>query len=290
MQKDRSHPGRNGFVLENARLRLKGEMGRGVQWSVTTSRGAVLEGRVTLALSPQLEVDAGQFKPAYSGEYLISTSDLDFSHRSRVVRAVIPGRDVGAQIRATHGPLLVRVGLFNGDANLPNAEARTGVRPARGALVALRAEYRRMGATPRDTLLVGVSASRNGTPEAVQGSGNELRFLGVRELSSADVRWSFPAGFVTAEWLYAGLATLPGDDPHGGQVTVGVHPGERTTLTLRWDRFTPGTFAEPDATTLWVAGLSHYATPLMRILANAQFPADGAPGGPRLFLRGQIYY
>lgn len=280
-QEDRTFPGDNGFRIDNARVRVLGSLPGGIAYSIQTNRGSLLEARATLPLGSGFAADLGLYKPPLSGEFLQSSHSLDLVSRAQVVRTVIEGRDVGAQLRLDRGALEVRAGVFNGSGD-PGGNVEGGYHSA------ARAEFRHRG-TGGDTLRVGGFVARNGDPAALSGEGLDSRFLALRTLVGGDVRWSLRGWFGTVEWMSGESDADVAAKPSGGQVTLGYRPVPGSEVVARWDRVDPDLPGVPPSELL-VAGVGHRPTRELRLQAGAMIPLEGPAEGVRFLLRTQLYF
>lgn len=276
----------NGFRVDDARVRLYGTLPRGVSWRLTTDSGELLDVRLRTSLPRGFEVDLGLFKPPLTGEYIASSRNLDFVSRSRVVRTLVRGRDVGLVARWKGTPLSLEAALVNGD-------GAVGGEGEGGLMGVLRTDlgFTRAGG---DSLRLGASLAANGDPERFTGEGLERRYQAVERLVSADVRVVRGPLLLSAEWVRGMPGTLEGEDPRGGHVTVGGRPAEGTELLLRLDALHPGGDAGRTSRQL-VAGISHRPTDELRFLANLFVPLETGDGGEpdqglRFFFRSQLYF
>lgn len=280
-QDERSFPGRNGFRVDNARLRVVGTLPGGLAYSLQTNHASLLEARVTLPMRGPLVADVGLFKPPLSGEFLHSTYALDLPYRAQAVRTLIQGRDVGGQLRLDAGALELRGGVFNGSA-AASGNADDGFHSA------LRAEVRHRGGEG-DTLRLGAFVARNGDPAALQGEGMDVRFLSLRTLVGVDLRWAVRGWFGTVEWMEGESDGDPAARPSGGQVTLGFRPTGRSDVVARWDRVDPD-LPGLEPYELLIAAVGHRPTRELRLQAGAVFPLEGPAEGVRFLVRSQVYF
>lgn len=280
-QDERSLPGENGFRVDNARLRVVGTIPGGIAYSLQTNHASLLEARITLPVTGSLVADVGLFKPPLSGEFLQSTSVLDLPYRAQAVRTLIEGRDVGAQLRLDAGVLEVRGGVFNGSA-AASGNAEDGFHSA------LRGELRHRG-PHGDTLRLGAFVARNGDPAALHGEGMDTRFLSLRHLVGADLRWVVRGWFGTVEWMEGESREDVAARPSGGQITLGFRPTARNEVVARWDRVDPD-LPGLEPSELLTAAVGHRPTRELRLQAGAVLPLEGPAEGVRFLVRSQVYF
>jgi len=119
-QPDRSFAGNDGFSIANARVRVYGELDGGFGYLVQANlidTPAVLDAEGHYRVVDGLVLRGGLFKAPFSREFLTGAGSIDFVNRSQVVRALVPGRELGAQIGGDllDGVVSYGVGLFNGN-------------------------------------------------------------------------------------------------------------------------------------------------------------------------------
>jgi hypothetical protein len=103
--------------VSRARLGIGGFLGGGVGYRLQTelTRGpSVLDAYISYG-SEDVRVLLGRQRIPFSAEALTSAADIPFVNRSRAVRALAPGREVGVEVQAERpdGPLSLRAGVFN---------------------------------------------------------------------------------------------------------------------------------------------------------------------------------
>lgn len=251
----------NGFAIEAARLALIGDMASNFSYLLQLDAAApehLVDARITYHPSDLLRIQVGRFKVPVSGEFLAPIADVDLIRRALVVRALAPGRQVGAEIggaTASRG-LFWRGGVFNGNRQLVNDDdnflvaARVGhLRPLAGARLALAVNgaysYDRIIRIPLDPLQL--------DPEL------QPAFSGRRILVGGDGRATWGPAHVATEWLYSRLHTDSGEivNVWGGHATVGSYVTRGVQLLARWqslrtdgltrsyDLLTPSVFVAP---------------------------------------------
>jgi len=114
----------DGFRIRRARLSLKGEILKNIQYRLqvdAVKSPVLLDGEVEIQFNPQLRLRFGQFKLPFSSENLTSSSALDTINRSLTVEKLCPGRDIKASGRDIGISLNGRfswaeysLGIFNG--------------------------------------------------------------------------------------------------------------------------------------------------------------------------------
>ena len=253
-QGERTVAGNNGFNISNFRLSLRGELDRGFAYFVQANfiaSPAILDARLSYRLSPGFTLDAGQFKVPFSKEFLTTADAIDFVNRSQVVAALVPGRDIGVQLRSElAGPAVTAtLGGFNGNRsetnNNDNGEflyaGRLALAPSSGSLeLGVNAAY---------------SRDRNAT---VAGES----FRGKRFLAGGDIRWQEGPVLLAGEYIYASLKSSGAEiNPAGFHATAGYMVAQNQQLLFRFDSFRPdGQSADSDQVifgyNLWPTSLS----------------------------------
>jgi len=267
-QIDRTAPGHNGLTARNARLLLSGHLDGGVSYALqvnAVSTPILLDAKLGLRLGSWSTAEVGRMKVPFSGEQLASAAVLDFVNRARVVSALAPGRQVGAQLhgRTAGGVLDWAGGAFNGTTAAANDNEEflyvgrlvlhAGGDPA---------------ATPAGRRFdVGASFGRS-RDAAVAFGGLIPSFAGTRTLLGADARWQRGRLLLDGEVLTATLDSLGAGThrPRGWQATAGWHLAPHTQVLARWDAMRPDGLG-PDADAL-VLGFNRWPTALTKIQVN----------------------
>ena len=244
-----------GFGLPSARARSHATVeGVGLFGQVDFARAPVLlDARLALPLGSGVELTAGRFKTPFSREFLAFRGDLPLADRARVVRALAPGRSVGAALEVPLGPTRLGTGVFEDPAAL------------NGGLLAVGRVEGGVG----DALAVGVNAVAGRATPVTLGAD-----VGVR--LGAGRAWAEAIGTPRADSLQAvrwGIA-LTGDLP----VTSRHHALARLDVV---DDRTPGLDARLDV------ALATEPRPHVRLFADYGFPTR-EPGHGDLTLRLQL--
>ncbi len=225
--RDATTPGRNGFSIPAARLRVSGALDHGFDYLVQTdfTRSTVLlDLRLSYRLTRHLAVDAGLFKAPFSAEFLIPLPSIDFVNRSQAVATLRPGRQVGVALRGktADSKLDYRIGVFNGNGGTLSGNDNNGL-----MLVARAATY---PGVKEGSLEVGINFAYN--------EDNTGTLVGDRTLLGADVRREWDSWLVSGELVWSDLDPVAGPErnPFGYHVTVGymIEPGRHQILG-RWD-------------------------------------------------------
>lgn len=110
----------DGFAIRAARIRLRGGIEERLQYQVQaelTRSPALLVAQVEVPLTAVLDVVAGVYKSPFSREFLVRINELPLAERSQVVRALVPGRQIGLTLRShvLEEHLNIDLGIFNGN-------------------------------------------------------------------------------------------------------------------------------------------------------------------------------
>lgn len=284
----------NGFRARRMRIKLSGRAAEDVDYTLQTEfvgSPALLDAMVNWHLTDLLTLNVGRYKPPFSAEQLASSSRLDFTERSRVVRTLAPDRQVGLDVEVEGaGPVAVRVGVFNGNAGFRNNNDLL--------FYVGRAEVDLSTDEIGIVLAGNAAASRD---DGVRIRGIYDRFAGRRDLLGADVRLTHGPARLSVEYI---RARLKPDGPEGSNmlladvnlVAQGFHltgayavlPDE-AHLYVRWDHLDPGvhplsfdtgrpTPAGADATDLLLLGADWRPTKPLRLQVSFTQPfGDLAP-------------
>jgi Phosphate-selective porin O and P len=252
--------GVNGFRVTNFRLKLSGELDGGYGYLLQTNFSAapaILDAELHYQVADALVFQAGQFKAPFSRELLTAAGDLDFVDRSRVVTALAPGRQLGAEVRGrlAGGRLEYAAGAFNGNGTggRVNDDGRL--------LGAGRIGWWLLGqdAKAARRLEVGANVAYSHDTDVALGP-LAASFQGRRTVWGADVRYSDSRWLVAGEIVGARLASADSGTSHplGWQATAGYRPVAQLQLQLRWDALRPDGLS-PDGDLL-VLGLRSWPT------------------------------
>ena len=225
--RDATTPGRNGFSIPAARLKLNGTLDYGFDYLVQTdfTRSPVLlDLRLSYHLTNYLTIDAGLFKAPFSAEFLIPLPNIDFVNRSQAVSRFRPGRQVGVSLAGTtrDAKLGYRVGVFNGNGGVLGGNDNNGL-----MLVARAATY---PGVSEGSLEIGINFAYN--------EDNTGTLVGDRTVLGADFRREWDSWLVSGELVWNDIDPIAGPErnPYGYHVTVGymIEPGRHQILG-RWD-------------------------------------------------------
>jgi len=194
----------------------------------------LLDARLSTAIAGPLVLDAGLFITPFGREFPTPRPDLPMIERARVVRTLVPGRQVGASLRATlpvgTSTATLHGGLFNGNGG------RTFVNDGDGAMALARAEVR--APVGGAVLRLGVSGATS-RDESVSVSQIADGFAGRRTVGGADAELVAGRLWVIAEGVAMRLTPESAPDsgavrsPWGGAVTASVEAARRGARALR---------------------------------------------------------
>lgn len=255
-------PGADGFLLTHARLRASWAPHQTVDVLVQADfvdTPALVDARVQWTPVRAVQVEAGAFKPPFSRNYRTSRQDLLRDDRMRIVRRLVPGRQIGVAVSADvpGTATTLRAGHANG--NGLDAEPDDG-----GPMVFGRVEQGVDLGSVRLDLGANAAWGRDGAADLDDRTGT---FAGRRALVGIDAALEAGRLSVAAEALRAVLAP---DDAGPTLRPWGLG------ATAAW-RLRPGLYA--------VASVDHLAADT---LATGQWGGAGlrATVGPWLVLHG----
>lgn len=246
--------------LATARLSLRGGVDAGIsyylQFDVARSQ-PLLDLRLSYRAAPGLTFHGGLYKAHFSGEYLTSSSALDFVQRARIVEASAPKRQVGfSAVMATPGEVLtVRGGIFNGTTELQNEDEDF-------------LYVGRVAVTPGNER-IGVRLAANAGYERVSGT------LGLRNrlLAGGDARVEVGGILLAGEVLYErGTRGTMTQERFGYYATLGVQPHSGHQVLARLDALYPRGLGD-EADYLYVLGYNVWPTSATKIQVNYLAPA-----------------
>lgn len=288
-QPDRSFSGSNGFSLGNARVRVYGELDGGFGYLVQANlidSPAVLDAAAHYRVASGLVLRGGLFKAPFSREFLTGAGSIDFVNRSQVVRALVPGRELGAQVGGTllDGELTYGVGLFNGNRFGGNGNdsdeflwvGRVSLAPAALA-----------GPEEGDRLEIGINVGSSDDESAPIGDLVEA-FDGERTVFGADARFTRGRLLLSGEVISARLEPEFGApaDPVGFYLTIGYHTSDSSQLLFRWDSFSPdGIRRDLD---LLILGLNVWPTGATELQFNYIVPTQDSVDNHQLLVNAQV--
>ncbi len=217
----------------------------------------------------------GRQKVPFSAEYLTSAAAIDFVNRARVVRAVAPGRSVGAQLLTAPGggPFSLRVGVFNATQTRTRTGALLSPRDRGGALVAGRAQAQ--AGFGDGTVTFGANAAYN-TPD----TSDEIEAPGRLDLG-ADVRVRVGRFLLAGEILRSRFeepySALDPTGLDGGYATVGYDLTADDRVLARLDVISVE-YAERASTEV-LLGYNRTLTRAASLQANVVVPLSDADDG-----------
>ncbi len=291
VQDERNSPGQNGFSIANARLSLSGELDGGFGYFLQgnfADSPTLLDGKMHFKVNRALMVDAGLFKAPFSAEFLISAANIDFVNRSRVVAALAPGREIGAQVRGAVSKerIRYRVGLFNGNRFDERGNDNDHF------LYAGRLELnpRPGGADSGSELAVGVNLATSRDEDASFLGGDVGDFDGRRNLVGVDARWARAKWLLSGEAIWSKLDRDAGPTvrPSGFHATIGRMVGEKSQLLLRWDSLSNDGLTED--TELVILGYNLWPTKVSEFQLNYVIPDEGGLDSHQLLVNTQIAF
>lgn len=275
------------FAVGTARIAVHGTLDRGFGYLLQTDVAgspALLDARVSVAPHATFRAQIGRYKVPFSYEFLTSSASTDFISRSRVVRAVAPGRAVGVGLEAT--ALAEAVDLRAGVFNAVYERTRRGLvvegaREPGEFLVAGRLAYRseraRQNRTDGWRLTIGTNAGYEASGASPCGA------IPARLIVGADARLLVGSVLLAAEGLveYVHLAGFE-QRSDGFHVTAGVDLTDAHRVLARLDVF--------EGTEQLVVGYNATVTRAASFQANLVAPLGEAPGVARLVVNAQLAF
>ena len=174
----------------------------------------------------------GRYKAPFSFELLTPAANIDFVNRARVVRALAPGRQVGASVRAQLAgeALALRAGVFNASFNRTPDGGTVGQAERGGFLLAGRVQST---LRPADgtALVLGANVAYD-TPD----TADALDVPG-RLLVGADARLRAGPFLFAAEGIVEEVADEAFPDRDGFHLTTGYDLNASNRLLVRLDEF-----------------------------------------------------
>lgn len=294
-QDERSMPGNNGFSVANARLKLSGEFDGGMGYFLQTkfdNSPALLDAYMSYRISNELTLRMGQFKTPVSAEYLTSASDIDFVNRSRVVSALVPGRQIGVQAggelveNSFNYALSVSNGNGTGSNNNDNGDFLFA-----GRLEVFPGFFGEAGA---GGLELGLNAAFSRDGDADLAGGELAGFSGDRTLVGFDARATYRRFLLAAEYIRAALEPDTGKEiaPDGFYVTGGYMVRNNLQLLARWERFDLDGLANQNKPSDWiVAGANFWPTGVTELQLNYIVDVDESDlSGNQLLVNAQVVF
>ncbi|TFG89302.1 MAG: hypothetical protein E4H17_00910 [Gemmatimonadales bacterium] len=286
-QDNRNDGSSNGFRIPNARLKLSGRLDNGFGYLLQTnfaSSTVLLDAALSYRAAEPFTLQAGKFKVPFSGELLTAAGELDFIDRAQVVRALAPGRQLGAQAegRVARGVVQYGLGVFSGNTESSNDDDRL-LTAGRVAIV----PFRSTPSSTRQLEIAGNLAYSHDTNVSLGALGSS--FAGRRTLYGADVRWRHDDWLVAGEFIGARLEPDSGSttNPVGWQGTLGYHISRKFQLLARWDALRPdGPGADSDLLLIgfraWPTGAVQCRLAYQRDLAMTDSSPHGVLAGAQL--------
>ncbi len=223
------------FDVSTARFGVGGRLDGGVGYRLQTDFAkapAVLDAFVSYGPGDAARFFVGRYKAPFSYELLTSAAAIDFVNRARVVRALAPGRQVGASMRVPLAgeALAVRAGVFNAASGRATDGSFVSQDERGGFLLAARAQSTLQPADGT-SLVVGANLAYD-TPD----TSDALDVPG-RLLVGADVRLRAGRFLFAAEGIVEQVEDDAFPDRDGFYLTAGVDLNADNRLLVRLDEF-----------------------------------------------------
>jgi hypothetical protein len=199
-----------------------------------------------------LTIDFGQFKSSFSKEFLTPVDAIYFVNRSRAVTLLVPGRQLGLQLRGQPSnklPVTYALGIFNGNGTATNSNDNNNFLYAGRLLGSLKETF----ISSIDKLEIGVNAaySRDSATRISEEINpfvfEPLFFDGERVLLGADLQINIEKFMISGEYIngeYNGTFTSLITDStsqdisaNGFHLTAGYMLHKKVQLLARLDNF-----------------------------------------------------
>lgn len=281
----------DGFSLGNARLSLGGDLDGGFSYffqGTFAENAALLDGFVGIELSERTRLRFGLKKTPFSAEFLESAAGIDFVNRSRVVSALAPNRQLGAEFSGytSNDRVHYSLGLFNG-----NRFAQSGTNDNDRLLSVGRIAWHGFDGEERRLVVAGSAGYSSDTMAVIPVGTLAGGFDGTRKLYGIDARYVDGPLLLAAEAIRADLDFTAGGSarPEGWYATVGYHVAERHQLLVRWDAFDPDTLGVDSDQLL--LGYNFWPTQPTELQINLVFPTDGGSSDrTQLLVNAQVAF
>ena len=275
-----------GFAVRTARLRASGVLGGDrfrykLQTDLTKSQ-VLLDAKLSAKVTTALRLEAGVFSAPFSGELLMFRGETPFAERARVVSALAPGRQVGANLHYTSGRLDVQAGVFNGNGGT------TLVNDDQNFLGVARATA--LIPTSSESLLrIGISGGYSKESDLAISSLIDS-FSGERVLLGADAELKSRRLYGYAEITRSRFShdgNVPEDNsPSGFSLTTGYYVFARHQVLVRLDHFEVD-IDNIGASNLIVLGYNFFANDFAKAVLNYAYDVEEAATS-KLLLRLQF--
>ena len=187
--------GTDGFLMRRARFTVKGELLKNFNFKLQVGAlrsPILLDAVVEISSIPYATLSFGQFKVPFSLDNLTSSSALDLVNRTRTVRVLCPGqdigsagRDIGVTVSGKFSILEYTLGFLNGSGI--NRVDRNGQKDIVGRLIL----------SPFNFLVIGVSHYLGDQ----RPNGGNTRVS--RDRTGVDVFFSKGQDFIKGEYIFA---------------------------------------------------------------------------------------
>lgn len=287
-QLERNISGNNGFNLANFRLKMNGELDKGLGYTVQTAftkSPAILDAKVYYKLSDAAIFDVGLFKAPFSAEFLIGAPDIDFVNRSNVVSSLAPNRQLGFQFsgKFPNSRISYYAGIFNGNKfagkiNDNNDFMYVG-RIAFNPFLTMDEDKSKM-------IEFGVNAAYSKDND-VNIPTIDNSFKGKRTLFGGDTRFNFDRVLLSGEVIYGKFESGNSiAEPFGYQATFGFMILENFQTLLRWDSYKLDSGL--DASEQFILGFNFWPTTISELQLNYIIPTDSMIKHNQLLVNAQI--
>lgn len=271
------------FDIDRARIKLGGQIGGGFGYNLQgdlTRSPALVDARLTYAPAPTLRLLAGRYRVPFSLEETTSSTKIDFVNRARVVRAIAPGRDVGAGVELTTPSEALRfsAGAFNALYDRTHDGEPLGDETSGRLLFAGRLTYHTSSsASSGFRLQVGANASYETPGESDAGD------VPTHVIAGADLRLNAGPVLLAAEGLTEYTEADGFEQRRDGYyVTLGYDVHERHRLLARIDAF--------ESSEALLFGYNARLSRAVLIRTNLVVPLDDVAGATTVVVSTQLAF
>jgi len=228
-QWERNLSSNNGFSVTNARIILNGDIEKFNYYFQTNfvRSKPLLDMKISYKFSPLFILDIGQFKAPFGGEFLISSSSIDFIYRSQATNYIVPNRQIGVRLFGNFSNKNFRydVGIFNGNGINDNTNNDNNF------LYVSRIYFNK-------TNLEGKNYFSGGFNFAFSKE-RDTKFNGDKFLIGYDFRLVLNKLFLSSEFILQKLDTINTNEKtsYGYHITSGYFFNRKVHLFIRWDSY-----------------------------------------------------
>lgn len=220
---------KNGFSISNARIILGGEIEKFNYYfqSNFVRTKSILDVRLGYKFTSLLNLDIGQFKAPFGGEFLISSPNIDLINRSQATNNLVPNRQIGMRL---WGNLINKnfrydIGIFNGNGINDNNNNDNNF------LYVSRISLNKINLKNKKFFNFGLNVAYS--------KENNIHFNGNKFLFGSDFRLLFNKILLSSEFILQKLDTTNAAQKttYGYHITSGYLINKKVHFFIRWDSF-----------------------------------------------------